>query len=568
MPNADLIREAIAVCNAKFSTDFVLKKDLNASKVITALQHFPHIPGSSSSIVAMKDTTRFHSGKEGFIITQPYMYVHLSKDAVVPLNNIVAARIEGKNIIVTYRDNTTVTFFAGSYNKEVRDFLNVLAGLLDQQAKAATAAPAPAPKPAVTPQSKPAAQPASKPQPQPKSGIPGQAEFEKGVQAMKQGREQEAIRLFEIAADQNVISAMYNLSMLYGRKKDYAAAFDWMLKAARKGYRPAYTMLSRMYLNGLGTQKDLYATQYWAKMAVQNGDSAAQPLLTQTDGNWRNYLRSMEVGDRFEFGTYPQTEDGQHKPIIWRVLDKQADKMLVLSEYVLDRQPFAKNVSDKHTVWENSTLRTWLHEEFWNMAFQEVDTTRILRTQIHTVTHPDYDLMAKSLPANADKPSRVTINCPDTADRIFIPSWDEIIRYLCNGKLPMLQSSGFCDGKKEISSSDIYWYNFDGYETAAPATPYVGKQIPKGMLSDGPEAYERFGTGDWWLRNVTTHEDILYVYCGDDGFTDGLLMMGDTLVIGGPSKKRNYTPPKPGSIRNMMDISKNGVRPAMWIDLR
>jgi hypothetical protein len=432
--------------------------------------------------------------------------------------------------------------------------------------------PKPQPKPEPKSQPKTADQLAPKPQPQPKQqpkpSVPGQTEFEKGVEAMKQGREQEAIRLFEIAADKNIISAMYNLSLLYGWKKDYASAFDWMLKAARKGYKQAYTPLSRMYLAGLGTQKDLFAAQYWARMAVQNGDSAAQPLLAQTDGNWRDFLRSMEVGKRFEFGTYPQTEDGQLKPIIWRVLDKQDDKMLVLSEYVLDRQDFDKNLSNKHSIWENSTLRKWLHEEFWNLAFQEVDTTRILSTKIHTVTHPDYDLMVKSLPANADKPSRVTIICPETVDRIFIPSWDEIIRYLCNGKLPMLQSSGFCDGKKEISSSDLYWYNFDGYETAAPATPYVGKNTPKGILSDGPEAYERFGTGDWWLRNMTACEENLYVYCGDDGFTDGVLMMGAQLVIGGPSKRPNYTNPKPGSIRNTMQFSTKGVRPAMWIDLR
>ena len=53
-------------------------------------------------------------------------------------------------------------------------------------------------------------------------------------------------------------------------------------------------------------------------------------------------LRSAEVGSYILFGEYEQDSDEStgKEAIEWLVLDKQDDKMLVISRYGLDGQPY------------------------------------------------------------------------------------------------------------------------------------------------------------------------------------------------------------------------------------
>ncbi len=80
-------------------------------------------------------------------------------------------------------------------------------------------------------------------------------------------------------------------------------------------------------------------------------------------------LNLLNVGDVFSFGQFEQdnnTGNGNEK-INWIVLKKEANKVLLLSEKVLDVQKFYQY--NQGVTWEKSDLREWLNNSFYNSAF-------------------------------------------------------------------------------------------------------------------------------------------------------------------------------------------------------
>ena len=65
-------------------------------------------------------------------------------------------------------------------------------------------------------------------------------------------------------------------------------------------------------------------------------------------------LKSIQVGAVIEFAE-----------IDWRVLQKTADAVLVISEKVLAVKPY--NTEWEDITWEKCTLRKWLNEDFYSI---------------------------------------------------------------------------------------------------------------------------------------------------------------------------------------------------------
>lgn len=55
------------------------------------------------------------------------------------------------------------------------------------------------------------------------------------------------------------------------------------------------------------------------------------------------------------------------KEVEWYVLAKQGDKVLLMSKYILDAQPFDEG--NRSISWEQGTLYSWLEKDFYNKAF-------------------------------------------------------------------------------------------------------------------------------------------------------------------------------------------------------
>lgn len=113
------------------------------------------------------------------------------------------------------------------------------------------------------------------------------------------------------------------------------------------------------------------------------------------------------IGDIVTFGTYPQTAEGNDDtPIEWIVLDKNGDEYLLISKMILDCQPYYPERVDD-VAWENSTLRAWLNNEFYNKAFNASQKSQIVSTTIEAEGRPEY----------AEYSTRLS---SDTIDKVFI----------------------------------------------------------------------------------------------------------------------------------------------------
>ena len=92
------------------------------------------------------------------------------------------------------------------------------------------------------------------------------------------------------------------------------------------------------------------------------------------------------------------------------MLDAQDDKLLLLSRYGLDAQPY--NMKNESVTWKCCTLRTWLNETFINAAFSSEEQQCILLTDVKNV-------------------DRYTYGC-NTQDKVFLLSYEEAGKYFAS----------------------------------------------------------------------------------------------------------------------------------------
>ena len=137
-------------------------------------------------------------------------------------------------------------------------------------------------------------------------------------------------------------------------------------------------------------------------------------------------MGAVKVGDHILFGSYEQdnnTENGAEK-IEWIVLDKQEDKMLVLSRFVLDCQPF--HTSYTSVTWETCSLRSWLKYDFYLAAFTEEEGDMILTTPVvvDKAKYPQNSQEVENPPESID--DKLFLLSETEANNYFISKEDRI----------------------------------------------------------------------------------------------------------------------------------------------
>ena len=123
------------------------------------------------------------------------------------------------------------------------------------------------------------------------------------------------------------------------------------------------------------------------------------------------YSEKFDVGESVWFGCY------NNEPIEWQILEKRDDSIFVISKNIL----FEKRYNEEHTsvTWEKCTLRHWLNNDFYNMAFLGKVREQIVDTTL----------------SNSDNPSFGTEGGNDTTDKIFVLSMSEVNRLYDAGVL-------------------------------------------------------------------------------------------------------------------------------------
>lgn len=235
------------------------------------------------------------------------------------------------------------------------------------------------------------------------------------------------------------------------------------------------------------------------------------------------------VGDYILFGTYEQDDlyDNGTEPIEWKVLDVQDGKVLLISKYVLDAKPFHEY--DEYTLWEECTLRQWLNNDFYNVAFSDADKLQIVET---TLQNPDNTYRGVAEGGNP------------TVDKVFILSWDELIKYFPDGTWVEGNSVQYCE--ETICENTAYAVHQGLY------TYYIDEYSYENNLRQygySPLCIKESVTMDWWLRTPG-------VYWEENGSTeksDGFLDV-DYWGRSGLYYESNAT------------TEHNGVRPAIWVE--
>lgn len=130
---------------------------------------------------------------------------------------------------------------------------------------------------------------------------------------------------------------------------------------------------------------------YKAAYALLDGLSyrdSEEKLQSMKSQHPQIFLAGADVGDTVTFGTYEQNNnysDG-NESIEWIVIDKQEDKIMVVSKCIIAMQPF-NTTNEGHISWEKCTLRKWLNNDFLNEAFSDAEKKLISDT---TVSNTEY----------------------------------------------------------------------------------------------------------------------------------------------------------------------------------
>lgn len=250
-------------------------------------------------------------------------------------------------------------------------------------------------------------------------------------------------------------------------------------------------------------------------MATQSSDTLFTPSGTGSCVTFTGNIVEVskaQVGDMVLFGSYEQDNDISNgaEAIEWLVLDRQDEKLLLLSKDSLDCKKY--NEEGEKVTWETCTLRSWLNGEFYNTAFSQTEQTRIATTTVK----------------NGDNPKTGTEGGNDTEDKVFLLSIEEVLLYFDpdpNAYDPARRAhvtryafengAYICDEDTNTAGTVSVWMNY------SPA-----------------------GTDWWWLRSPGDGNS-LAVFVNDRG----RVVCGGSEVDGG---WRNYS----------ID-----VRPAFWLNL-
>ena len=140
-----------------------------------------------------------------------------------------------------------------------------------------------------------------------------------------------------------------------------------------------------------------------------------QKQITQEDGAIYSVLKNEINWDLnndviINGSKYHKTENDyfKYEPIKWRVLRYENSEAFLLSEAILDSQPY--HSENEEIDWEKSSIRAWLNNEFINKAFSDEENKAINTVEL----------------INKDNSKYGTQGGKNTSDKLFLLSLSEV----------------------------------------------------------------------------------------------------------------------------------------------
>lgn len=191
-------------------------------------------------------------------------------------------------------------------------------------------------------------------------------------------------------------------------------------------------------------------------------------------------------------------------PYQWRILEKQADRLLLLSETILELRDY--HPKNDETIWADCELRHYLNKDFYQQ-FSIAEQAQILVVWNQNNDNPWYHTPAGE----------------QTLDKIFLLSLDEAVRYYFGDSSRLLDFP---------SEKQRYWFQRKDENNPLRQASFL--QSPWW----------------WWLRTPGKHQRTA-VYIHGDG---NIGIQGNGIA-----------PRKVNVIHPIANETRGGVRPALWI---
>lgn len=206
-----------------------------------------------------------------------------------------------------------------------------------------------------------------------------------------------------------------------------------------------------------------------------------------------------DMSDTYEsikFGKWEQDNniENDEEDIEWIVLNKDGNKFLLLSKYVLDRFPYNED-QYLDIEWKNATLRNWLNTGFYDGAFNEEEKQAMIRN-----TYPNYAIDYGTLLPRG----KVGYSDSSTEDIVTLLGYQELAAYMG------------APGEDEKSLSH-------NRRLVAKATPYArGKERVLGAVLDVETMNVWYkGCAPWWLRSTFVLTNGNKTNCGAEILANG-----------------------------------------------
>ena len=256
--------------------------------------------------------------------------------------------------------------------------------------------------------------------------------------------------------------------------------------------------------------------------------------------------------DIITFGQYEQDGDTQNgkEPIAWKVIgtncSNQSTQILVLSEKVLDKQPFNSNhETDSHgypITWNDSTIRSWLNgydasynsvgndytsENFIDTAFTAEEKAMIVPSDINGLSHFN-DLSDEQKATIIEYYGGESVALASfKPDKIFLLNREEACKYSVSIRATDATDYAITMGIQIVAGDRHTYHEDDGYHTRC-VTEHC--------------------TAAWWLRT--------------SGKVDNTVLVASSVSANDKFCTENYGT---YTSEDRVDEGKAGVRPAMWI---
>ena len=239
-------------------------------------------------------------------------------------------------------------------------------------------------------------------------------EFERLNEQERQRKEAEAKAAAEEAERQQILKEKARAAEARKRKRTIAILTPIVLACIAFVIVLTTVIIPKQKLNkAMGL---LDAGDYEAAYALLNGLNY-KDSVSKLDSIKLPYKKALlskaQVGSWITFGSYEQdnnTVNGK-EDIEWQVLEKDGNRILVISRYALDCQQY--NTSYTSVTWETSSLRKWLNGTFLNAAFSAEEQAMIPSVSVSADKNPSYS----TSPGNS------------TTDQVFLLSITEANKY-------------------------------------------------------------------------------------------------------------------------------------------